>query len=125
MGAKIPPMFKHRGFPEYVPSTDHKVTIRRAGKAPTALHARERYRDRRPDMSRADAFFLALLIDEYGDAPFERGNLDAGRINWLLGREIVAAKANFDPESYETVLRIDLDAVRVSFPQVLDGRSTK
>jgi hypothetical protein len=125
MGAKIPPMFKHRGFPEYVPSTDHKVTIRRAGKAPTALHARERYRDRKGDMIRADAFFLALLIDEYGDAPFERGNLDAGRINWLLGREIVAAKGNFDPESYETMLRVDLDAVRASFPQVFDGKASK
>ncbi|HUS53044.1 MAG TPA: hypothetical protein VMY41_03455 [Thermohalobaculum sp.] len=125
MGVKIPPMFKHRGFPEYAPGSDHKVTIRRAGKAPTPLKPRERYRDRKADMLRVDAFFLALLIDEYGDAPFPRGNLDAGRINWLLGREIVAAKANFDPESYETELRIDLDAVRASFPQVLDGGATK
>jgi hypothetical protein len=113
-------MFKHRGFPEYVPGTDHKVTIRRAGKAPTPLRARERYRDRKADMIRADAFFLALLIDAYGDTPFARGNLDAGRINWLLGREIVAAGRNFDPESYETELRVDLGAVRTGFPQILD-----
>ena len=125
MGAKISPMFKHRGFPEYAPGSDHRVTIRRAGKAPTPLKARERYQDRRPDMRRVDAFFLALLIDEYGDAPFPRGNLDAGRINWLLGREIVAATGNFDPESYETELRIDLDVVRASFPQVLDGGAAK
>jgi hypothetical protein len=125
MGAKILPMFKHRGFPEYAPGSDHKVTIRRAGKAPTPLRARERYRDRKADMLRVDAFFLALLIDEYGDAPFPRGNLDAGRINWLLGREIVAVKANFDPESYETELRIDFDAVKASFPQVLDSGVAK
>ena len=114
-------MFKHRGFPEYVPRTDHKVTIRRAGKKPTPLKARERYQDRRPDMRRADAFFLGLLIERYGDAPFARGNLDAGRINWLLGREIVAADGGFDAESYETELRVDLNAVRVSFPQLLGG----
>jgi len=125
MGAKVPPLFKHRGFPEYVPGTDHKVTIRRAGKEPTPLRARERYRDRKADMRRADAFFLALLVDEYGDAPFARGNLDAGRINWLLGREIVAAKGKFDPASYETELRVDLDAVRVSFPEILEGRPAK
>ncbi len=113
-------MFKHRGFPEYVPGTDHKVTIRRAGKTPTPLRARERYRDRRADARRADAFFLRLLIERYGEAPFERGNLDAGRLNWLLGREIVAADRDFDLACYETELRVDLDAVRVSFPHVLD-----
>jgi hypothetical protein len=107
-------MFKHRGFPEYVPGTDHKVTIRRAGKKPTPLHARERYRDRKADMRRADAFFLHLLIERYGDAPFARGNLDAGRINWLLGREIVAAAGGFDPASYEAELRVDLN------PHLLD-----
>ena len=114
-------MFKHRGFPEYVPGTDHKVTIRRAGKKPTPLKARERYRDRRANMRRADAYFLALLIERYGEAPFERGNLDAGRLNWLLGREIVAAGSDFDPACYETGLRVDLDAVRASFPHLLDG----
>ncbi len=118
-------MFKHRGFPEFVPGADHKVTIRRAGKKPTPLQARERYRDRKADMRRADAFFLRLLIERYGEAPFARGNLDAGRINWLLGREIVAAGSDFDPASYETELRVDLDAVRASFPHVLDGGAGK
>ncbi len=113
-------MFKHRGFPEYAPRTDHKVTIRRAGKKPTPLRARERYRDRKADMRRVDAFFLALLIERYGEAPFERGNLDAGRLNWLLGREIVAAGSEFDPASYSAELRVDLAVVRVSFPHVLD-----
>ena len=114
-------MFKHRGFPEYVPGTDDKVTIRRGAKAPTPLKARERYRDRKASARRSDAYFLALLYDRYGEEPFERGNLDAGRINWLLGREIVATERNFDPESYETELRIDLDAVAASFPEVLEG----
>jgi hypothetical protein len=117
-------MFKHRGFPEYVPGTDDKVTIRRGAKAPTPLKARERYRDRKPQARRSDAYFLALLVDRYGDEPFERGNLDAGRINWLLGREIVAASRDFDPEDYETELRVDLAAVRASYPEVLEGEDS-
>jgi len=114
-------MFKHRGFPEYVPGTDDKVTIRRAGKQPTPLKARERLRDRKASARRSDAYFLALLVDRYGGQPFERGNLDAGRINWLLGREIVAAGRGFDSDSYETELRLDLAAVHASYPEVLDG----
>lgn len=112
-------MFKHRGFPEYVPGTDDRVTIRRGTKAPTPLKARERYRDRKASARLSDAYFLALLFDRYGDEPFARGNLDAGRVNWLLGREIVPAAGNFDPESYRTELRLDLAAVRAGFPEVL------
>jgi hypothetical protein len=113
-------MFKHRGFPEYVPGTDDRVTIRRGGKTPTPLKARERYRDRKASARLSDAYFLALLFDRYGGEPFVRGNLDAGRVNWLLGREIVPAEGNFDPASYETELRLDLSAVRIGFPEVLD-----
>lgn len=115
-------MFKHRGFPEYVPGTDHKVTIRRAAKdGPTPLKPRERFADRRAEARRADAFFLSLLIDRYGGEPFERGNLDAGRLNWLLGREVVWADEP-EPESYEALLRVDMDAVAQSFPQLVEGR---
>ena len=71
-------------------------------------------------MRRADGYFLSLLIERYGDDPFERGNLDAGRLNWLLGREIVAVGSDFDPASYEAEMRVDLAVVRVSFPHVLD-----
>ena len=113
-------MFKHRGFPEYVPGTDDRVTIRRGTKTPTPLKARERYRDRKASARHSDAYFLALLVDRYGGEAFARGNLDAGRINWLLGREIVAM-GDFDPASYEAELRVDLATVRGSFPEVLDG----
>lgn len=115
-------MFKHRGFPEHIPGSDHKVTIRRAAKdGPTPLRARDRHADRRPDMKRADAYFLSLLIERYGDQPFERGNLDAGRLNWLLGREVVWA-GEPDPASYEALLRVDMHAVAQRFPQLLEGR---
>ena len=117
-------MFKHRGFPEYAPGTDHKVTIRRAGKKPTPLQARERYQDRKADMRGVDAYFLNLLIDRYGEEPFQRGNLDAGRLNWLLGREIVA-EGGFDPESYDAELRVNMAAVRSNFPQLLGPEASK
>lgn len=112
-------MLKHRGFPSRLPGTDHQFTIRRAAKAgATRLVARERYADRRPADRAADAGFLAALIAHFGAAPFERGNLDAGRLSWLLGREVVPADAEFDPESYEARLRVDMAAARRGFPEL-------
>jgi hypothetical protein len=114
-------MLKHRGFPGRLPGTDFQFTIRRANKAgATRLIARERYADRRPADRRADAGFLAALIEHFADAPFERGNLDAGRLSWLLGREVVPAEDPFDPESYEALLRVDLERARASFPELFE-----
>ena len=115
-------MLKHRGFPGRLPGTDYQFTIRRANpKGATPLTGRERFRDRKPADRRADAAFLRALLEHFWDRPFERGNLDAGRLSWLFGREIIAAEDPFDPASYEALLLIDLDAVRQSFPEVLDG----
>lgn len=112
-------MLKHRGFPSRLPGSDLQFTIRRADpKAPTVLKARERFADRRPIDRAADRAFLAALWDHFGEEPFERGNLDAGRLGWLLGREVVAAEEPFDPASYDALLRIDLDRARQSFPEV-------
>lgn len=112
-------MLKHRGVPGRLPGTDLQFTIRHAAKAPTKLVARERKADRKKGDLEADALFLASLWDLYGEAPFPRGNLDAGRLSWLLGREIVPAEREFDPESYEALLRIDARAAEKSFPQAV------
>ncbi|WP_414897818.1 hypothetical protein [Rhodovulum sp. YEN HP10] len=115
-------MLKHKGFPSRLPGTDFQFTIRRANKdGATRLIARERYADRRPADRRADTGFLAALIEQFGDAPFERGNLDAGRLSWLLGREVVAAEEPFDPESYDALLRVDIDCARAAFPELFGG----
>lgn len=112
-------MLKHRGFPSRQPGTDYQFTIRRENKkGATPLIARERYADRKPADRRADSAFLEALIEYFGDAPFERGNLDAGRLSWLFGREVVAAEDPFDPESYDALLQIDLDRARLSFPDL-------
>jgi len=93
-------MLKHRGFPGRLPGTDFQFTIRRANKkGVTPLVARERHADRRPADRRADVGFMRALWEHFGDAPFERGNLDAGRLSWLFGREVVAAEDPFDAES--------------------------
>ena len=111
-------MLKHRGFPGRLPGTDFQFTIRRANKkGATPLVARERHADRRPADRRADAGFMAALWEQFGDAPFERGNLDAGRLSWLFGREVIAAEDPFDPESYEALLRIDVARARAAFPE--------
>ncbi len=112
-------MLKHRGFPGRLPGTDFQFTIRRAAKGkPTRLIARQRYADRRLNDRRADEGFMAALWTAFGEEPFERGNLDAGRLSWLLGREVVPAELPFDPESYEALLKIDVARARVSFPAV-------
>ena len=112
-------MLKHRGFPGRLPGTDFQFTIRRPNKGGvTPLIARERYADRRPPDRRADAGFIKAIIENFGMDPFERGNLDAGRLAWFFGREIVAAEDPFDPASYDAMLRIDMAKAMVSFPDI-------
>ena len=114
-------MLKHRGFPGRLPGTDFQFTIRRANpRGVTALVERERHADRRPADKRADAGFMAALWMHFGDAPFERGNLDAGRLSWLFGREVVPAEDPFDPTSYDALLRIDVNVAKASFPEVIE-----
>ena len=121
--ANLPYMDKHRGFPGRLPGTDFQFTRRRANTGgATPLTERIRYPDRRPPDKRADAGFMQALWDHFGDAPFVRGNLDAGRLSWLFGREVVPAEDPFDPASYEAMLRIDVAVMRQSFPEILgDG----
>ncbi|MES0863608.1 hypothetical protein ABLN87_14745 [Ruegeria sp. SCPT10] len=112
-------MLKHRGFPGRLAGTDFQFTIRRANpKGVTPITRRERFRDRKPADRRADAGFMEALWQAFGDKPFERGNLDAGRLSWLFGREVIPAEDPFDPESYDALLVIDLDAARASFPDL-------
>ncbi|WP_406736892.1 hypothetical protein [Thioclava sp. GXIMD4215] len=112
-------MLKHRGFPGRLPSTDFQFTIRRANKkGATKIIRRERFKDRAAGDRRADEGFLAALWTHFGEEPFERGNLDAGRLSWLFGREVVAAEDPFDPESYDALLKIDRRRAEASFPEV-------
>lgn len=120
--AKDAGMLKHRGFPGRLPGTDFQFVLRRANpKGATPLVRRERYADRRPADRRADQAFLAALWDHFGDAPFERGNLDAGRLSWLFGREVIPAQEPFDPADYEALLKIDVSAARVAFPEIFQA----
>ncbi|MDR7125767.1 hypothetical protein [Pseudotabrizicola sp. 4114] len=113
-------MLKHRGFPGRLPGTDFQFTIRRANKkdGPAKLIKRERYRDRKLADRKADEGFMAAIWQCFGEEPFERGNLDAGRLSWLFGREVIPAEDPFDPESYDALLRVNLKIAQVSFPAV-------
>jgi len=113
-------MEKHRGFPGRLSGTDFQFTIRRANHkdGPTKIVRRERYADRRPADRRADAAFMAALWAHFGTEPFVRGNLDAGRLSWLIGREVLPASDPFDPADYDALLRIDEARARAAFPEV-------
>lgn len=118
-------MLKHRGFPGRLPGTDYQFIIRRPNKkGATPLIARERFADRRPADRRADAGFMAALWAQFGAEPFERGNLDAGRLSWLFGREVLPAEDPFDPESYEALLIIDERRARASFPEAFEAEGS-
>lgn len=114
-------MLKHRGFPSRLPSSDFQFTIRRPNKdGATPLRARERYADRRAADRRADIGFMTALWSHFGDAPFQRGNLDAGRLSWVFGREVVPAEDPFNPQSYDAWLKIDEIKARVAFPEAFE-----
>jgi hypothetical protein len=112
-------MLKHRRFPGRLTGTDHQFVIRRANKAgATPIVVRKRFADRSAIDRAADEAFLSALWAHFGEEPFERGNLDAGRLSWLFGREVVAGEDPFDPCSYEAMLRIDRMVAERSFPKV-------
>jgi hypothetical protein len=114
-------MLKHRGFPGRMPGSDFQFTIRRANpKGVTPLTRRERRSDRKSVDRRADTAFMAALWENFGTEPFERGNLDAGRLSWLFGREVVAVDDPFDPEDYEALLVINEPLARASFADALE-----
>ena len=115
----LPYMLKHRGFPGRLAGTDFQFTLRRANpKGATALVGRERFKDRKSADKRADIAFVRALIEQFGGEPFERGNLDAGRLSWLFGREVKAFQPDgFNIESYESILILDLDLIKVNFPE--------
>ena len=118
--ANLPDMEKHRGFPGRLPGTDFQFVLRRANKGgATPLTERIRYPDRRPADRRADAGFMQALWEHFGEDPFVRGNLDAGRLSWLFGREVIPAEDPFDPASYEAMLRIDVAVARQTFPEIM------
>ncbi len=113
-------MLKHRGFPSRLTGTDFQFTIRRANvkEGATKIIKRERFKDRKAPDRAADRAFMAALWACFGDEPFERGNLDAGRLSWLFGREVVPAEDPFNPASYDAMLRIDLKRAEAAFPEV-------
>tara|TARA_B100001079_G_scaffold131504_1_gene112719 strand:+ start:1056 stop:1424 length:369 start_codon:yes stop_codon:yes gene_type:complete len=119
----LPYMLKHRGFPGRLAGTDFQFTLRRANpKGATALVGRERFKDRKSADKRADIAFVRALIEQFGDDPFERGNLDAGRLSWLFGREVKAFQPDgFNIESYESILILDIDLIKVNFPEALEA----
>ncbi|HUH50119.1 MAG TPA: hypothetical protein VLZ56_09730 [Mycoplana sp.] len=119
--ATLPDMTKHRGFPSGMPGTGYQFTIRRANpKGVTPLKALPRKARRGSPEYLVDAAFLHALWHYFGAEPFERGNLDAGRLSYLFGREVVPAGGDFDPLSYEAMLQINETVARASMPEAFE-----
>ena len=112
-------MLKHRGFPGRLTGSDFQFVIRRANMKTGAakIIRRERYKDRKHADRKADEAFMAALWAHFGEEPFERGNLDAGRLSWLLGREVVAV-GQLNPTDYDQLLRVDMRRAEAAFPEL-------
>jgi len=118
---KLPDMTKHRGFPSGMPGTGVQFTIRRANpKGVTPIKKLPRRARPGTQEYRIDAAFLHALWHYFGAEPFERGNLDAARLNLLFGREVLPADKDFDPLSYEAMLVINEKVARESFPEAFE-----
>ena len=61
------------------------------------------------------------IRDRFWDQPFEKGNLDAGRLSWLFGREVKAYEDEIDSKSYEAKLILDLNLIKINFPETFDS----
>jgi len=79
-----------------------------------------RFADRKNSDRLADEEFLRALWNYFGENDFERGNLDAGRLSWVFGREVKPADEDFAPDSYGARLRLDKTILRGSFPQIFE-----
>ena len=112
-------MLKHRGFPGRMTGTDFQFVIRRANlkEGASKLIKRERFKDRKHVDRAADTAFMAALWNHFGEEPFERGNLDAGRLSWLLGREVIAV-GKLVPVDYGQLLRVDMKRAEAGFPEL-------
>ncbi len=115
-------MHKHRGFPSRLSGTDYHFLLRRENKkGAVQLKYRERYKDRKSADKLADKMFLMALIEYFGATNFVRGNLDAGRLSWFLGREVIPEDPDrFDPCDYEAVLKLDFDSIVENYPDLQD-----
>ena len=118
---KISDMTKHRGFPSGMPGTGIQFTIRRGNpRGVTPIKTIPRRGRPGSQEYRVDAAFLHALWHYFGAGPFERGNLDAARLNLLFGREVVAVDKYFDPISYDAMLVINETLARESFPEAFE-----
>ena len=112
-------MIKHKGFPSRMPGTDFQFTVRHMKKDVSPIIKRKRKLDALSIHVKVDVTFLKCLIDYFGDKPFVRGNLDTARLSWLFGNEIVPADENFSPVDYNAMLKIDFDAVKSNYPELI------
>ncbi len=119
--ANLPDMTKHRGFPSGMPGTGIQFTIRRANpKGVTPIKVLPRRGRPGTKEHQVDAAFMHALWYHFGAEPFERGNLDAARLNLLFGREVISAEKDFDPSSYTALLVINEKVARQSFPEAFE-----
>ena len=88
------------GLPEFMPNSMTKML---SNSRPVT---RMRQKTRPDDLNAADIYLWRMLWEAHGASQFERGYIDAGRLNRLFSREIVPVHGAFDPVARRTLLRL-------------------
>ena len=121
----------NHSIPEFIPAEvglGDKVKLTIRGNSSVAVPSEEvPYRKSPSDNEslsrRIDAYFLGILLALYQGRPFERGNLDAGRLNRLVGAEILLVDGDrHNSRSSTARLRVDLRRALALF-EALSGSS--
>jgi hypothetical protein len=122
-------MFKHP-IPEFIPGElglgeKTKLTVKHKSSTPVppeegdGTYPKSPTGGRDDEGLRRDLFFFGTLFALYGEQPFPRGNLDAGRMNrlWSLHCLVLAGEylEGKDPERY---FRLDARAASLAFADV-------
>lgn len=97
---------------------DEQTKVRHNGDFHTIITEKERV-EITSEVRRRHVKFLQILVDNFGEDPFRRWDLDSGRLGYLINREVkYAGLGNPNPTSPNQFLKLDFDEIRASFPEV-------
>jgi len=97
---------------------DENTKVRNSGDFHTIITRKERV-EVTDDVRRRNIKFLQILVDQFGEDRFRRWDLDAGRLGYLIDREIkYAGLGTPDPTQANQLLQLDFNAIRSEFPEV-------
>lgn len=110
---------KHRKIHAFLKGDgDENTKVRNSGDFHTIITRKERA-EVTDDVRRRNIKFLQILVNEFGENLFRRWDLDAGRLGYLIDREIkYAGVGKPDPTQANQLMQLDFKTIQSEFPEV-------